>query len=184
MPPARVTAGSSVVTGSKTGREMRFAVSFTPDTKEFVRRFDRFASDLTDNTEIWDAMADTLEDEVAKSFQTEGTHTGARWHPLSRRYAMVKARRFPGKRILEATGRLRQSFKRGGRDHVRSIRPRRMVWGSSVQYFSYHQEGTRRMPRRPILRLRSAQKDEWQRMIHDHLLERARGRLTGRKAMS
>lgn len=86
-----------------------------------------------------------------RQFTQQGTaETGGRWAPLSPPYARYKAKRRPGRPILVFDGDLRDSM----------IRPRAGVWetwdsgfvvGTAVDYAIYHQQGTPRMPARPLL---------------------------------
>jgi hypothetical protein len=53
-------------------------------------------------------------------FRTEGAvNASGQWKPLSPRYAAWKAKRYPGRRILRLTGKLRSSLVKsgGGREH-------------------------------------------------------------------
>lgn len=169
------SGGASVSSGVSTrGGQSEWRVTFDPPMTAFARRFDRFAEHITDATAVWEAIADSLEGEVRKAFQTEGSSTGTKWHPLSRGYATWKARHYPGRRILEATGALRKSYEQGGGGHIRKVSPRSMTWGSEVPYGRYHQAGSGRLPRRPILRLTGDVKDQWERIIHKFIIDSVR----------
>lgn len=169
------SGGASVSSGlSTSGGQSEWRVTFDPPFTAFARRFDRFAEHIGDATVVWEQIADSLEAEVEGAFDSEGASTGTRWHPLSRRYATWKARHYPGRRILEATGALRGSYKQGGDGHVREIRSRGLVWGSTVGYGRFHQAGGSRLPRRPILRLTSETKDRWERIIHGFIIDSVR----------
>lgn len=169
MPP--LTAAGGLATQ---GDKSQWRVTFDPDFRVFAVQFNRFAQDLEDAVAVWEAIADSLEDEVSRNFQTEGSSSGARWHPLSRRYAKWKAKVYPGRGILEATGALRESFEQGGAGHVREIRPKKFIWGSTIDYGQYHQTGGDALPRRPILRVTADTREQWQRIVHRHLVTHSR----------
>ncbi len=79
-----------------------------------------------------------------RAFATQGASTkSGKWRPLSPAYARAKARRFPGKTILRATERLRQSYSGGGDSVVKSGRLARAFLfkiGSLVPYSGFHQD--------------------------------------------
>lgn len=74
---------------------------------------------------------------VREGFSRQSDPYGSRWAKTKR-----------GGRILQDTGRLRNSF------HRRSISTNRVVIGSGVTYGAFHQGGTRRMPRRAMVPFR------------------------------
>ena len=84
---------------------------------------------------------DTTEKDV---FGTEGRYIGQRWTRLSPSYATWKSKRYPGKGILEATGRMRGNFKT-------KVSSTRAVLSNPTSYFKYHQLGTRKLPQRVVL---------------------------------
>src|SRR5512132_1125407 len=45
-----------------------------------------------------------------KNFSSQGSELGEPWQALSPKYAAWKAKRYPGKGILERTGEMRKSF--------------------------------------------------------------------------
>ena len=84
------------------------------------------------------------DDTEGEVFNSEGRSIGKGWSRLSPSYAKVKARKYPGKGILEATGKMRRSFKT-------SVGKTRAVLSNSSPIFKYHQLGTRKMPQRVVL---------------------------------
>lgn len=81
-------------------------------------------------------------------FETEGQAVDETWSPLSKAYAKRKERQFPGKGILEATGKMRQSFMAKADDTSLTL------W-NAMEYFKYHQSNQPRtvIPRRVMLKL-------------------------------
>lgn len=86
-------------------------------------------------------MKRTTEGEV---FSSEGSSMGRKWARLNSAYQAVKAKRYPGKGILQATGKMRKSFKT-------RVGSTKAVLSNSDSKFKYHQLGTRKMPQRVML---------------------------------
>ncbi len=74
---------------------------------------------------------------------------GNSWKPLKKpaRVPKGKGRTQP----LWATGRLAASTGAGGVGHVQQVGDNALVFGTSVKYGAYHQDGTRTIPARPFL---------------------------------
>jgi phage gpG-like protein len=100
--------------------------------------------------------------EVQDAFATEGrkrnTHgqfRGGIWARLSPRYAAWKRVHYPGKKILERTGALKESVRWTGASlgasGIWESRPAYVRFGTNVSYGQYHQRGTERMPARPFM---------------------------------
>jgi phage gpG-like protein len=87
--------------------------------------------------------------------QATGQFTGGAWAPLSPKYKTWKDKAFPGKPILERTGRLRGSLEwlgtAPGPGGLFTAAPDHVLVGTTVPYGTYHQEGTAGMPARPFL---------------------------------
>jgi len=69
-----------------------------------------------------------------QSFETQASPEGERWAALSGRYAVWKARRFPGRNILQARGALIRSL-------FRSAEEDRVIVGANLPYAAAHQYG-------------------------------------------
>lgn len=81
---------------------------------------------------------------LERNFDEEGRPR--RWPPLSPAYARWKERHFPGRRILERTGRLRRSIRA-------AIEGNAIVLSTDIPYAAAHQFGvpSRGLPARPFL---------------------------------
>lgn len=87
----------------------------------------------------------------AKIFTTQGgSGASGRWEPLSPTYARAKARQFPGRTILERSGRLRASLQVETSDSIIESSVRRLVLGSAVPYARFPQRGEGQPRRSPI----------------------------------
>lgn len=146
------------------------------DEALFHRRFTRFISDLADLSPAFEDMADSFRRFMAEGFDSEGAATGDRWTPLSTAYAAWKARRYPGKAILQREGILLESLT-GGAGEIRVITDRHLAVGTAVPYALYHQYGTRTgLPARPVIRLSEDMKRDWMRIMHRYLAQAVAGR--------
>lgn len=81
-------------------------------------------------------------------FASRGSVIGERWAPLNARYAVHKARRWPGRPPLVRTGLMQRSF----RSTASSMH---VTITNAAPYFRYHQsaEARHKIPRRVMLKL-------------------------------
>lgn len=117
----------------------------------------------------------------ASRFDSEG---GAKkWAPLSPLYAAKKAKYFPGRRILELSGTLRDSLTRqGAAGQVRRLSATTMEIGTAVPFAATHHLGsTKRMwipapfylwingvPRREVIDFTPEDDRRWQTIAEDY----------------
>lgn len=96
-------------------------------------------------------------------FDSEGGVIDEHWAPLSKAYAYRKAKKFPGKGILEATGKMRSGFLTLWRPDMAA------VW-NETEYFKYHQSNAPRakLPRRVMMKLAAAQREMVVKIFHTH----------------
>lgn len=81
-------------------------------------------------------------------FESRGAVIGEGWKALNPAYAAWKAKHFPGRGILERTGKMRKSFQaESGNDYTRVF--------NNTDYFKYHQSRMPRavLPRRVMMKL-------------------------------
>lgn len=106
-------------------------------------------------------------------FDTEGGDQ--RWQRLSSRYAAWKAQHFPGKKILDREGLLREGLtRRGGRFQVRRLDGTLLELGSRHPAAEFHQHGTSRMPKREIITITGSHVGKWQKLVEDYYAKVAR----------
>ncbi|RDI73302.1 hypothetical protein Gocc_2902 [Gaiella occulta] len=107
---------------------------------------------LSDLRPFWPAVTRLFRGWMRRQFNTEGEFAGQRWQPLSPVYALQKARRYPGRGILHASGQLR----RAADAPLRTVSPHALTLtiddagkehGPVLQY---HQAGDG-VPRRPLV---------------------------------
>jgi hypothetical protein len=82
-------------------------------------------------------------------FETEGGVIGEPWAPLNPEYAKEKAEHYPGRGILEASGKMRTSWRLYTTAQYALIENYAQSDGGEY-YAKFHQEGTRKMPRRVV----------------------------------
>src|SRR5690349_17068240 len=87
---------------------------------------------------------DFLQNDV---FGTEGGVYGASWQPINQRYAKRKAQKYPGRGVLERTGKLKRSWKLQATSNYALISNYAKNENGDL-YGIYHQEGTSRLPKR------------------------------------
>lgn len=92
-----------------------------------------------------DIRAD-LEESWSHNFETGGGHYGG-WAPLSPKYALWRGSPEP---ILIRTGRLFNSI-RNLHGAPNLILDHEASFGTNVEYAKFHQYGTTKMPKRPII---------------------------------
>ena len=108
---------------------------------EVVARVSRVEVFLRDPiTECKAELTQWFRDVEARAFTSQGgTTQGGAWRQLSPLYRRAKERKFPGRTILERTGRLRASLQVQTSDSIVQSTPRRLLLGTKVPYAGYNQ---------------------------------------------
>ena len=124
-------------------------------------------------TQPFGLIANEFYQSMTEVFATEGAFEGRnRWQELSPAYAKGKTKHYPGKKILDRTGRLKKSLTiKGSSDSVLEITPNSLKIGTKVPYSIYHQKGTSRVPMRKIIELTDLQRKRWIQIIHKHMYD-------------
>lgn len=115
--------------------------------EEASRRLGRLAVLLHDLRPFWPKVVPLFVGWMHEQFGSEGAWGGSRWAPLSPGYAVWKAARYPGRGILYATGQLRRAASMPQREATATSLTLRIVDPKA----GWHQEGTSKMPARPIV---------------------------------
>lgn len=112
----------------------------------------RWEQNIDDVGPAFEAMAEHQKTIWRKQFGSEGSYLGPRqWTPLKPAYAAWKQRHYPGKPILQLTGRLFNSLTQRP-FAVERITKDSMTIGTDVPYAKYHQlGGPPFLPKRPII---------------------------------
>lgn len=110
----------------------------------------RWEQNIDDAGPAFEAMANHQKTIWIKQFDQEGAYTNATWQALSEPYGTWKQKHYPGKKILQLTGRLMESMTNRPFG-VDVITKSSMTIGTDVPYAQYHQLGTPLMPQRSII---------------------------------
>jgi hypothetical protein len=127
-----------------------------PPLKEFHFQLSRFGEGISDFSPLFAETGQLFKADMAAQFVTQGETSGDEWAPLSPAYAAWKAKKFPGRTIGWLTGALMQSMT-GGAGYTEIITPLTAEFGeadgaAATAYAHYFDEGTDKMPARPVLR--------------------------------
>jgi hypothetical protein len=110
-------------------------------------RIQRLAVFLTDLRSFWPLVVPLATGWWRRQFESEGEFGGQRWAPLSPDYAAWKETHYPGKGILQRTG----DMKRAASAPARAVTPTSLTLTIEDDKLQYHQDGTDRMPKRPLV---------------------------------
>lgn len=133
------------------------------------RTLARMAEGVTDATDLWDVLADRFAAANRRQFASEGAYGSGGWAELSPAYAARKARLYPGKPILEATGELKDSLT-SRPFGVEVLLPGSMVVGSGLQRGKYHQAGGPNLPQRRPVELPESERRTWVKLMQRFIL--------------
>lgn len=115
--------------------------------------FERAGAEMANfGKHVFPELVPVLEAAVGRQFDAEGTGPAAgAWAQLQPAYAAWKEGRYPGQPILVATGALREALTNDANAHaLRDYTDANFNFGTQgLDYASFHQTGTSRMPPRP-----------------------------------
>lgn len=148
---------------------LRFTLTVEGET-QLDREFTRFTELVTDLRPLWPGVITEAKQIFAEQFAGEGVGDRGRWKPLATAYAKLKAAKYPGKPILQRTGRLIDSLTGNTADTITRAEPDALTVGTRVFYGRYHQTGTRRMPARRPIDLNEAQRTRLMKVIQRRML--------------
>jgi hypothetical protein len=114
---------------------------------EVERAVHAFGVAISDLRGFWPSVVPLFISWMREQFAAEGAWGGASWAPLTPRYAAWKAKKYPGRSILYATGDLRRAASSPGRFAT----PSTLTLSIQDPKAGYHQDGTSKMPARPII---------------------------------
>ena len=138
------------------------------------RQLERFAVGMASLEVPFEAMAQLFAGDMKDQFDSEGASASGGWKELSPAYAEQKLIKFPGKPILQATGKLVESLTSTPLG-VQVIGPQEMKIGTDVPYANYHQAGTKHMPARPPIALNAEQRTGFVKVLQEYLVRLMKG---------
>lgn len=139
------------------GLSIEYQVGNVPSGEDTLERmsvaFERAGGELSDfGTHTFPKMVPVFEAELERQFGAEGRgpNVGG-WAQLSPAYEEWKGQNYPGKPILERTGALKDALTDSSASHAfRDFSTTEFNFGTAgLEYASFHQSGTGRMPDRP-----------------------------------
>ena len=116
----------------------------------------------------------TLIGGIQTNFIKQGTDL-YRWPDLSEKYAKRKAKKYPGKSMLIASGDMFDSLVNGKDGAVNILTKLRLEYGSTLPTVYWHMKGTPKMPKRPPMAVTRKQVTTWKTMIRDYFKETMEG---------
>jgi phage gpG-like protein len=126
----------------------------------------RFTEGLADYRPLWGAIEDDFYAAEQEQFRTEGAGMALHWTALSASYAKWKETHFPGRLILERTGDLRHSLTDRRDPNALCIEEREtLTLGTNIPFAIFHQQGTSKMPARPVM----PAPEDFQRRVREHI---------------
>jgi hypothetical protein len=114
---------------------------------EFERKVRKLQLFFDDLRTFWPLLVPVFIGWLGAQFSTEGGWGGQTWAPLSPQYAVWKGTHYPGRTILIRDGALR----RAASEPRREATPRTLTLWIDDDVAGYHQDGTDRMPARPLI---------------------------------
>jgi len=138
----------------------------------------RFNASMADFRPAWPAIVADFYQVEAAQFDSLGAAGGTGWAPLSAKYAQWKEKHFPGKPILEQSGKLRRSLTEAGAERAIARKGmKQLTLGSSSRLAQWAQAGTGREPARPVMELGADFEQRCREQIAQYLI--AAGREAG-----
>lgn len=125
---------------------MPFDVTLSGD-EAYRRKLAQLELHLADLRNFWPMLVPLVHSWTRDQFDSEGGWGGEHWQELSPDYAAWKSVHYPGKSILIRTGGLRHAAS----DMRRAVTPRTLTMWIDDPVASFHQDGTDRMPARPLI---------------------------------
>ena len=148
---------------------VRLSFEFAGD-RQVDRRLEGMRLAAVDARPAFDKMGDNLRAAERRQFRSEGGYGSGGWSPLSPAYRRWKSAHYPGRPILVRSEALLKSLTERpfGIDEVH---PSFAIFGTNVEYAIYHQLGTNRMPRRPVIDLPESLRRRWVKILQRWLVE-------------
>lgn len=134
-------------------------LTLSPPIDFILRQTGAFRRGLDSYRDLWERIKPVL----SRIEQERWDNEGPGWAALAQSTLEQKSRRGYPSDILVATGDLRDSLvdpSRAAREEGRAL-----VWATDVPYAGYHQDGTTRMPARPIIEIDVAERRDLEREV-------------------
>jgi phage gpG-like protein len=140
-----------------------------------VRSFERLDRHVSDLRPVWDNAERRFHKLEDSQFKSEGARgESGKWKPLSRPYAVQKAKRYGVQPILRASGRMEAALTGHTGDSVVFKEPQEFGIGTSLAYAGYHQRGPGSLPKRPLIDPTDQDKRDFSKEIQRDILNEMR----------
>lgn len=138
--------------------------------ERFIRGFSRIEKQMPDMRPVFEDIAVYFWAREKQIFAREGDPESFDDY-TSDVYKAWKRKHFPGRKIMQLRGRLRNSLigerQAVAQDTVKIIKKKSAEFGTQVPYAHRHQMGTFGMPQRKIVQLTEKDKRWWAKTIHE-----------------
>lgn len=127
---------------------MKFSIKLTPESERLIKKLEKAGKiDLRPTMRV---IGTGYRKEVKAIFEKQQPRQeGMKWSPLSNDYQWWKSNHYPGMPILVRTGALKSSMTtEGAQGNISIIGKTGAVFGTSISYGIYHDEGGPRIPKR------------------------------------
>lgn len=139
--------------------------------QEIVLFIDRLIKKSSDLRVPFQQFQSVWFDSIAANFAAGGDPVD--WPALSPAYEARKSVTYPGQPMMRATDQLYESLTSQTSDTIWYAGPKSIQFSTRVPYFEFHQQGTSRMPARPVLTLSDDAARELVRLIEEHVMPKA-----------
>lgn len=148
---------------------MDFSIQITPESKKILDNLVKAGKiDLRPTLNV---VGIGYRKEVEMIFgRQQPRGEGIRWPQLSEKYAEWKEKNYPGRPLLVRTGSLKKSMTvQGAGGNITAIGKNGAVFGSSVSYGIYHDQGGSRIPQRNFSEPSEKRRLIWLQQIEDNI---------------
>lgn len=138
--------------------------------KAIIQGLDRVIADSKKYKEPMERIATHFWGITEKNFNAQGQPK--RWSPLTFNYVKWKQKNYPGKKIMQLTGRLKDSLtadnQEDSQDTIKILAPTYMELGTNVEYAAAQHHGypKRNLPSREIIQVTDKHVAHWNRIVY------------------
>jgi phage gpG-like protein len=139
----------------------------TLGTGDLIQSFSRIGQQINNFAEPFRSIAQSFWKINEANFQAEGKPE--RFEQLSPEYQKWKHKNYPGKKIMQLTGRLYDSLTAQNQtetqDTISVITPKYAELGTNTPYANAHQKGIGNLPERKVIQITEKHEISWARII-------------------
>lgn len=146
------------------------------------RLFDRIGNGVNDFTKPYKKISTDFYKSQDTTFKNEGNFEGKqKWQKLSKAYELWKRKKYGNQPILVLTGALRKAAtKRNAFGSIFDLSPKSLLMGVDIDVNGWnlaalHQFGTKKMPKREVIRISNVQKKRWVDFIRNYIHKLTKG---------